>query len=68
LIKQNSYKDVYNGLTFLNVTQPIATISCDEEDDINFMYQFEVEFGSQEASNVDLNIAWEILISKLLAN
>jgi hypothetical protein len=28
----------------------IVTISCDEEDDIDFMFQFEIEFGSQEAS------------------
>jgi hypothetical protein len=68
LIKQNPYKDVYNGLTFLNVTQPITTISCDEKNEINLMYRFEFEFGSQKASNVDLDITWEILISKLLAN
>jgi len=30
--------------------------------------QFKVEFGSEEASNVDLNATWEILSLKLLTN
>jgi hypothetical protein len=47
--------------------QPITTISCDE-DDINFMFQFEIELGSQEASNVDINATWEILVPKLVVN
>jgi hypothetical protein len=32
------------------------------------MLQFEIEFGSQEASNVDIDTTWEILIPKLVAN
>jgi hypothetical protein len=48
-------------------TQPIKTISCDE-DDIDFMFQSKIELGSQEASNVDIDATWEILIPKLVAN
>jgi hypothetical protein len=50
-----------------SATQPITTILCDA-DDINFMSQFEIELGSQEASNVDINATWEILVPKLIAN
>jgi hypothetical protein len=32
------------------------------------MCQFEVELGSHEVSNVDLNATWEILTPKVLAN
>jgi hypothetical protein len=48
-----------------SATQPITTILCDE-DDIDF--QFEIELGSHEASNVDINATWEILVPKLVAN
>ncbi len=50
-----------------SATQPITIISYDE-DDIDVMLQFEIEFGSQEASNVDIDTTWEILIPKLVAN
>ncbi len=50
-----------------SATQPITTISCDE-DDIDFMFQSEIELGSQEASYVDIDATWEILIPKLVAN
>lgn len=50
-----------------SATQPITTILCDE-DDIDFMFQFEIQLGSQEASNVDINATWEIFIPKLVAN
>jgi hypothetical protein len=50
-----------------SATQPITTILCDE-DDIDFMFQFEIQLGSQEASNVDINGTWEILVQKLVAN
>jgi hypothetical protein len=48
-------------------TQPIKTISCDE-DDIDFMFQSKIELGSQEASNVDIDANWEIFIPKLVAD
>jgi hypothetical protein len=51
----------------ITATQLIKTISCDE-DDIDFMFQSEIELGSQEASNVDIDATWEILIPKLVAN
>jgi hypothetical protein len=51
----------------ITTTQLIKTISCDE-DDIDFMFQSEIELGSQEASNVDIDATWEILIPKLVAN
>jgi hypothetical protein len=50
-----------------NAKQPITIISCDE-DDIDSMFQFEIELGSQEASNVDIDATWEILIPKLVVN
>jgi hypothetical protein len=50
-----------------SATQPITTVSYDE-DDIDFMFQFEIELGSQEASNVDIDATWEILIPKSVAN
>jgi hypothetical protein len=50
-----------------SATQPITTISCDE-DDIDFMSQPKIELGSQEALNVDIDAIWEILIPKLVAN
>jgi hypothetical protein len=37
-----------------SATQAIITISCDENY-IDFMSQFEIELGSQEESNVDIN-------------
>jgi len=43
-------------------------VSCDEEGDIDFMSQFEIELGSQETSNVDLDGTWETLVPKLVAN
>ncbi len=51
----------------ISATQPITIVSYDE-DDIDFMSQFEIELGSQEASNVDIDATWEILIPKLVAN
>jgi len=50
-----------------SATQPIITVSYDE-DDIDFMSQFEIELGSQEASNVGIDATWEIFIPKLVAN
>jgi hypothetical protein len=29
----------------MSAIQPITTISCNKKDDIDFMFQFEVEFG-----------------------
>jgi hypothetical protein len=55
-------------MAFTSATQLLTIISCDE-DDIDFMFQFKIEqLGSQEASNVDINATWEILIPKLVAN
>jgi hypothetical protein len=51
----------------ITTTQPLKIVSCDE-DDINFMFQFEIELQSQEASNVDIYATWGILIPKLVAN
>ncbi len=51
----------------ITATQFIKTVSCDEND-IDFMSQFEIKLGSQEASNVDIDATWEILIPKLVAN
>lgn len=31
-------------MAFMNAAQPITTISCNKKDDIDFMFQFEVEF------------------------
>jgi hypothetical protein len=50
-----------------SATQPITTMSCDE-DDIDLMFQSKIELGSPKASNVDLDVTWEILIPKLVAN
>jgi hypothetical protein len=50
-----------------NATQPITTVSCDE-DDIDFMFQSKIELGTQEASSVDIDATWEIFIPKLVAN
>ncbi len=50
-----------------SATQPIKTLSYDE-DDIDFMSQPKIKLGSQEASNVDKDATWEILIPKLVAN
>ncbi len=41
-------------------TQPTTIISCDEKNSIDFMFQCEVEFGSQEASNVEVDVVWKI--------
>lgn len=50
-----------------NATKPTTTISCDEKDNIDFMFQFEVE--SHEASNyVEIDVVWDIIILKLLDN
>jgi len=54
-------------MAYTRATQPIKTLSYDE-DDIDFMFQPKIKLGSQEASNVDKNAAWEILIPKLVAN
>jgi hypothetical protein len=54
-------------MTSTSATQLITTISCDE-DDIDFMFQSKIGLGSQEASNVDIDATWEILIPKLVAN
>jgi hypothetical protein len=51
----------------ISATQPITIVSCDE-DDIDCMSQFEIELGSQEASNVNIDATWEIHIPKLVAN
>jgi len=51
----------------ITATQFIKIVSCDEND-IDFMSQFEIKLGSQEASNVDIDATWEILIPKLVAN
>jgi hypothetical protein len=51
----------------ISATQPITIVSYDE-DDIDFMFQFEIELGSQEASNVDIDANWEIFIPKLVAD
>jgi hypothetical protein len=34
------------AMAYMSATQPTITISCDEEDDIDFISQFEIEFGS----------------------
>ncbi len=42
-----------------NATKPTITISCDEKNDIDFMFQFKVELESHEASNyveIDLKL------------
>jgi hypothetical protein len=45
-----------------------TTVPCDEEDDIDFVSQFEIELGTQEASNVDLDANWETLFPKLVVS
>lgn len=32
-------------MAFMSATQHITTISCNKKDDIDFTFQFEVEFG-----------------------
>ncbi len=75
----NNYKDVYiNGIhkchitclvVISNATQLITTtISCDEENDIDFMSQFAIELRSQDKSNVDLDATCESLLLKSVAN
>jgi hypothetical protein len=54
-------------LASTNATHLVGTISYDEKFDIDFMFQSKLKFGSWEASNVDLNIAWETFNPKLLA-
>jgi hypothetical protein len=54
-------------MTSISATQPITIVSCGG-DDIDCMFQFEIELGSQEASNVNIDATWEILIPKLVAN
>lgn len=67
MIEQSPYKDVYNGFHKCRA-QLLTKISCDEKDDIDFMSQFEIELGRQEASNVDLDVIEETLLPKLVAN
>jgi hypothetical protein len=55
-------------MVFMNVPQHVTTIWCHEKDDIDFMCHFEVELGSHEVSNVDLDATWEILTLKILVN
>jgi hypothetical protein len=49
-----------------SATQLITIVSCDN--DIDFMFQFEIELGSQEATNVDIDATWEIVIPKLVVD
>jgi hypothetical protein len=52
-----------------NATRPTTTISCDEKDDIDFMFQSKVEFESHEASNyVEIDVVWDITTLKLSDN
>jgi hypothetical protein len=52
-----------------NATQLVTTIvSCDEENDIDFMSQPEIELRSQDTSNVGLYATCESLLPKLVAN
>jgi hypothetical protein len=46
--------------------QPITIVSC--VNDIDFMFQSKFELGSQEASNVDIDATWEILIPNLVVD
>jgi hypothetical protein len=39
-------------MALMTATQHVRTICCLENNDINFMCQFEVELGSHEVSNV----------------
>ncbi len=32
-------------MALMSATQPITTISCNKKNDIDIMFQFEVEFG-----------------------
>ncbi len=32
------------------------------------MFQFEIQLGSQEAANVDIDATWEIVIPKLVVD
>ncbi len=56
------------ALASMSATQPTTNISCGEEDDIDFMSQFEIELGSQEASNIEIDANLEILAPKMLTN
>jgi hypothetical protein len=52
-----------------NATKPTTTISCDEKDDIDFMFQSEVELEPHEASNyVEIDVVWDVITLKLLDN
>ncbi len=52
-----------------NATKPTTTISCHEKDDIDFMFQSEVELELHEASNyVKINVVWDVITLKLLDN
>jgi hypothetical protein len=51
-------------MAFMNAKKHVTTIWCHEKDDINFMCQVEVELGSHEVSNVDLDATWEIWLQK----
>ncbi len=70
---------MFSSMASTSATQPIVVISnatiftttttsCDEKDDLDFMSQFEIELGRQEASNVDLDVIEETLLPKLVAN
>lgn len=56
------------AMASMSATQPITNISCGEKDDIDFMSQFEIELGSQEASNIEIDANLEILAPKMLTN
>jgi hypothetical protein len=40
-----------------SASQPITIVSCEEEY-IDFMFQSNIELGSQETSNVDIDVTW----------
>jgi hypothetical protein len=65
LIEQSPNKKMFT-MAFTNVTHLVTAISYDEKFDIDFMSQSKLKFRSWEASNVDLNIAWETFYPKLL--
>jgi hypothetical protein len=54
-------------MTFINVIQHFSTIVFEEDDDVKFMFQIN-GFKLQEASNVQVNGAWALFTSILLAN
>ncbi len=70
---------MFSSMASTSATQPITTISnatilttttttsCDEKNDIDFMSQFEIKLGTQEASDVALDVIQEISFPKLRA-